>query len=236
MDETKLGGEHRAFPTTLWSSILRAQGPDAVVRRQTLEKLFAQYWKPVYCCVRFGWNRPVEDAKDLVQDFFSDLLERDFLQDVDPSKGRFRSFVKAALRNFMMNVKRDEGRLKRGGGARVVALEGLENIQAAPGEPDQVFDAEWLRSVLGRAVDELRSDLQKAGKESYYRVFELYDLGGIAEPSYGSVARETGLSESDVRNYLHFTRQALRRILIRQISEYAVDEHDVEEELRWILG
>lgn len=236
MDETRIGGAERAFPTTLWSSILRAAKPDALARRESLEKLLGLYWKPVYCCVRFGWNKSVEDAKDLTQDFFSDLLERDFLKDVDPAKGRFRSFLKAALRNFLMNAKRDAARLKRGGAARAVPLEGLENVQAAPGDPDQVFDGEWLRSVLGRAVDELRSELAKAGKPVYFRVFELYDLGGMAEPSYGSVAKEAGISESDVRNYLHHVRQLLRRILIRQISEYAVDEHDVDEELRWILG
>ncbi|MBI2899375.1 MAG: sigma-70 family RNA polymerase sigma factor [Planctomycetes bacterium] len=236
MEETALGGQERAFPTTLWSSILKPGKPDSDERRRTIEKLFSIYWKPVYCCVRFGWNKPVEDAKDVVQDFFADLLDRDFLKDVDPAKGRFRSFLKAALRNFMMNEKRDAARLKRGGGAKIVPLDGVEHFQAAPGDPDQVFDAEWLRSVLARAVDELRSDLTKAGKEKVFRVFELYDLAQGAEPTYGSVAKETGIAESDVRNHLHAARGFLRRILIRQISEYAVDERDVEEEIRWILG
>ncbi len=235
-EETFLGDDRRSFPTTFWSTILRASAPDPVVRRETMEKLLSQYWRPVYCCVRFGWNKSVEDAKDVVQDFFADLLERDFLKDVDPEKGRFRSFLRAALKNFMMNEKRDAARLKRGGGARVVPLDGLEDLQAEAGDPDRVFDGAWLRSILDRAVETVRSELSKDSQRPYFRVFELYDLGGAAEPTYRSVAEEVGLSESDVRNYLHTARQALRKILIRQISEYALDEHDVEEELRWILG
>lgn len=233
MDDTKIGGSQRAFPTTFWSSILHAaEGGDPAQRRATLEKLLSQYWKPVFACVRFGWNKPVEEAKDAVQDFFLDLLERDFLKDVDPAKGRFRSFLKAALKNFLMNEKRDAARLKRGGGKAVVALDDVAHIQSDPGDPDQVFDNEWLKSVLARGIDALRAEL----KPPIFRVFELYDLGGIAEPTYRLVAKETGLSESDVRNHLHHARQTLRRILIRQISEYALDERDVEEELRWILG
>ena len=195
-----------------------------------METLFALYWKPVYCCVRFGWGASAEDAKDAVQSFFLDLLERDFLKDVDPARGRFRSFLKAALKNHMMNLKRDAARLKRGGGIHVVPLDGVDRVQAAPGEPDQVFDQEWMRAVLDRAVAELRQ-----GNALHFQVFEQYDLSDGGR-SYRDVAQALGISESDVRNHLHAAREALRRIVIRQITEYAADAGDVEEELRWILG
>jgi RNA polymerase sigma-70 factor (ECF subfamily) len=233
--DTAMGGVRRSFPTTLWSSILRGTAEDPAMRRAALEKLFRLYWKPVYCCVRFGWNAAEEEAKDVVQNFFVDLLERDFLRDIDPSKGRFRSFIRGALKNFMLNAKRDAARLKRGGGAAIVPLEGIEDVRAAPGEPDGVFDAEWMKTVVERSIATVRAELEAAGKGKYFEVFRLKDLDE-GDRSYQQIAKEIGLSESDVRNYLHHARQVFRKIMIRQVSEYALDEQDAEEELRWILG
>lgn len=232
MDETWTGT--RAFPATAWSTILRGKVTDPAVRRQALEKLFARYWRPVYCSLRFGWNRSSEDAKDHVQGFFMNLLERDFLQDVDPAKGRFRAFLKVALKHYMLNEKRDAKRQKRGGAFKTFTLDGFEEVTAEPGDPDTVFDNAWYRTVLRNAIDELREKLASAGKEAYFRVFELHDLVS-KRPSYDALAQQVGITETDVRNYLHYARKVLRRIVVHHVSQYALDEKDAREELRWIL-
>lgn len=233
--ETSIGGPRRAFPTTLWSGVLRGGAGDPAERRRALEALFARYWKPVYCAVRYGWNLGSEDAKDAVQAFFADLLERDAFRGLDSRAGRFRSFLKASLKHFMLNAKRDAGRLKRGGGRAVVALDGLECVTADPGEPDEVLDAAWLKGVLERAVERLRDRLQAQGKPRYFDVFRMYDLS-TSDRSYRSLADETGLSESDVRNYLHHARRLLREIVTEEVSTYAAGHEDVGDEVRWILG
>lgn len=232
--ETSLGGKRYAFPQTHWSMLLRAIDGDAQIRRDALEKLLAAYWKPVYSCIRFGWNRSVEDAKDLVQEFFADLLERDVIRDVDPLKGRFRSFLKSALKNFLLNKKAERSSLKRGGGVRFVSFDGIEHMHCKEREPDQVFDSAWIRGIVERATADLEAEMRVAGKPKVFRVFELYDLGRGGH-SYRAVAQETGISESDVVNFLHRARGRFRAILIRCISEYALDEQDAQDELRWIL-
>jgi len=235
MKDTSIGGELRPFPETSWSTILRGRVTDPVVRRKALEKLLALYWKPVYGCMRFGWNKSPEDAKDAVQDFFIDLLERDFVRDIEPEKGRFRSFLKAALKHYMLNEKRGAGRVKRGGRLKTFSLDGFEEITTKPGEPDSVFDSVWFKTLLESAIQELGETLNRAERPDYFRVLKLYDLSG-RKLSYAAAAEELALTETNVRNYLYYARKLLRRILIRRISEYALDEEDVRGELRWILG
>ncbi len=230
-----VSGERRPFPTTSWSNILHGAKSDAALRRQTLERLFRHYWKPVYTCARFGWNLTPTDAEDVVQSFFLDLLERDFLQGMDPSRGRFRSFLKGALKNFIMNIKRDARRLKRGGGARVFPLEEAGKLTSTGGDPENIFDRDWSKTLLGHATERLQMELTRMGKEKAFRVFERYDLGERPE-SYQSVAEALGVSESDVRNQLHHAREAFRRIVVELIWEYALDEEDAKQELHWILG
>ena len=198
-DETDIGGPRRSFPDTRWTILPRGETLDPAARRRAWEQVLVLYWKPVYCAVRHGWNAAPEDAKDAVQDFFLDLLERDALRGLDPARGRFRAFLKAALRHFMMNARRNAGRLKRGGGAGVVPIDGLEPSAADEPESLELFE---------RALERFRRE----EKEARVRVFELYELGR-SERTYASVAAETGLSESDVRNHLHAARAALRSIV-----------------------
>ena len=50
-----------------------------------------------------------------------EFLDKDFLASVDPSKGRFRAFLLASLRNFLSHQREREGALKRGGGTVTIS-------------------------------------------------------------------------------------------------------------------
>jgi len=80
-DETAIGGEKRAFQSTLWTVVLAAKDPASADRRSALQRLIESYWKPVYLFIRRRGN-DVESSKDLAQGFFTAPLERNFLQDV----------------------------------------------------------------------------------------------------------------------------------------------------------
>ena len=104
----------RWFMTTHWSVVLTAgqsASPDA---NSALEQLCRTYWWPLYAFVRRrGYD--AHDAQDLVQEFFARLLAKDFLQDVDRSKGKFRSFLLTAFEHFLVNEWRRAHTQKRGG-------------------------------------------------------------------------------------------------------------------------
>jgi RNA polymerase sigma-70 factor (ECF subfamily) len=192
----------------------------------------------VYACIRFGWSRDHEEAKDLTQALFADLLERHFWEDIDRSRGSFRSFMKAAIRHFMMNVKRDRARLKRGGANAIRSLDEMENVQRpsyAGKTPDEILDQEWICTVLERGIEKLREELTAAGKKAHFEALRRYDIEpSDPPPSYAEVAKELGVRESDIRNYLHEAR--LRAIVVEAVREYSADADELHQETRFILG
>ena len=118
----------RRFATTRWSLIAaagQARSPDA---RRALAALCEAYWYPLYAFVRRrGYS--VEDAQDLTQAFFGELLEKDRLRAADRERGRFRSFLLASLENFLANQWRRASAAKRGGGQLPISLD-LERAKA----------------------------------------------------------------------------------------------------------
>jgi RNA polymerase sigma-70 factor (ECF subfamily) len=241
--ETSMGGGGDAFPQTPWSTVLTAPEPASPVRRERLTLLCSLYWRPVYRYIRAAWRKPVEDAKDLAQEFFRHVLEQDLAFRHDPEQGRFRSYLKASLKNFLANEGRDAGRLKRGGGREIVVMEvdRLEReagaIDAASATPEEIFDLQWARDVIAQAVEELRRRLASEGKEKYFQVYERYDLfaAGGARPTYDSLAQALGLSVDDVKNYLTAARARFRAVLVERVADSVAGREHLERELREVF-
>jgi RNA polymerase sigma-70 factor (ECF subfamily) len=204
------------FQTTNWSLVFAAGGsPEA------LNDLCARYWPPVYAYVlRCGVDRA--DAEDLTQAFFGRMLEhRDFAQ-VDPRRGKFRSFLLAALKHFMSN-ERDRARAKKRGGDVVHVEIDLATADEAL-TPDQLFDKQWALVVVERALRALRD----AGEAEHLMPF----LSG--EESYASLAAERGTSEGALRVAVHRLRRRFRDHLRRIVAE-TVEPEDVDDEIRFLI-
>src|SRR5436190_17969820 len=104
------------FATTHWSVVLAARDPAAPQAAKALEDLCRIYWYPLYAFVRRrGFS--ADEAQDLTQEFFLRLLEKDYLRVVDRAKGRFRSFLRAAMEHFLSN-ELDRARAQKRGGDR----------------------------------------------------------------------------------------------------------------------
>ena len=118
-------GQHGAvaFTTTHWSVVLEAQG-ESPAAQEALEKLCRIYWRPIYSFVRRQGIRP-EEAEDITQGFFAQLLERRSLSAVRKEKGRLRSYLLGALKYFLADEQRRAMAIKRGKGQRLIPLEGL---------------------------------------------------------------------------------------------------------------
>ena len=102
------------FRSTHWSVVLTAAQDQTPAGQAALAELYRNYWYPLYAHVRRRGYSP-QDAQDLTQGFFLHLLERRGLTQVDPDKGRFRSFLLASLQNFVLTAQRREHTIKRGG-------------------------------------------------------------------------------------------------------------------------
>jgi RNA polymerase sigma-70 factor (ECF subfamily) len=111
--DTELGRGPGGFPSTRWSVVLSARDAQAPGRRDSLEALLRAYWRPVYLYIRQAWRRSNEDAKDATQEFLTRLVEGGVLEKYEREKGRFRAYLKGALRHFLMDLEKGATRQKR---------------------------------------------------------------------------------------------------------------------------
>lgn len=249
-EDTKIGGAGGRFPATHWSAVLAARSDDPAERSRALEAIAGAYWKPIYKYVRIRWGKSSEDAKDLTQDFFAKLFEKEYLDDFDPSKARLRTFLRICADRFVANEAKAAGRLKRGGGAVHVSFtfDSAENelqradtrlqLTASPESMDDFFEKEFIRSLFGIAVEKLRRECESRGKQIHFRLFEAYDLegDGLRKANYAELAEEFQIAPTDVTNYLAFARREFRRIALDCLREMTASEDEFRREARALLG
>jgi RNA polymerase sigma factor (sigma-70 family) len=231
-----------AFPLTRHSVVAAAQGPDPAERMSAMDAITSSYWRPVYKYVRLRWHVEREDAEDFTQDFFSRLVEKDFLSAYDPAKSKLRTFLRTCIDRLFMNQARDAHRQKRGEAAIHVSLdfEEAEHELAASSHassPEDYFEKEWIRTLFALAVDRLREQCQAAGKTTQFALFEHYDLGDEdARPSYAVLAEEFQITLTDVTNYLAFARREFRRCVLAQLRNMTGSDDEFQREARSLLG
>src|SRR5438876_2213031 len=160
-------GSPVAFTTTRWSVVLEAQG-ESPAAQEALEKLCRMYWRPIYSFVR-RQGAGTEEAEDITQGFFAQLLERRSLSAVRKEKGRLRSFLLGALKYFLADEQRRAMAIKRGKGQRLIPLEELrddERIEMEPADPvtaEMIYERRWASTVLEHVLSRLKDEYHAAG-------------------------------------------------------------------------
>jgi len=233
-----------AFPSTHWTVIRQAGTRGSPSYVSAINTLCRLYWKPVYGYIRVARASAVEEAKDLTQEFFSGLVEGDFLKRYAPDRGSFRSYLRGAVHLFLLESHRKASAQKRGGSRKFLTLEGedagfIERLCSTPGvSPEEAFERQWAKSVMDLAVEDLRKELMESGKETYFRVFEKYHLDRPSDEkvSHESVAKEFSMKPTDVNHYLAHCRLRLRELLVDRIRETVDDEKDISSELMRIVS
>ncbi len=240
--DTSLGGAARPFPETAGDLVCRLRCSPGPALREALEILCRRYWKPIYAYLRTGLARSNDDAKDLTQAFFLELLEGTALQGFDPAKGSFRSYLKTLLRRFVGHHDRALKRLKRGGGTHIASLDregpALEEMLADPRatDPERVFDRTFLFELTNRAAGRARERCRAAGRETAFRAYEAYDLSPAEErPTYAELAARLGLTRHQLNAYLRAVREDVRTEIRREIAELTPSDRALEEEWNALL-
>jgi RNA polymerase sigma factor (sigma-70 family) len=244
LDDTSIGGMRQQFPQTRWSVIEGTRSARADERQLALDALVSAYWKPVYKYIRLHWNKQNEEAKDLTQDFFARLIEKNLLDRFDPAKARLRTYLRVCVDGLVMNTDKAAQRQKRGGDVAILPLD-FESAEGelqqlpipAPGGPEEFFAQEFARSLFGLAVDRLRSECEEKGKSLHFQLLELYDIEeGGKQLTYDEVARRFGIKATDVTNYLSFARKEFRRIVLEELRAMTSSEEEFRREARMLLG
>ena len=196
------------------------------------------YWYPLFLFLRGRSNSP-EEAKDLTQEFFARLLEKPFLEGVDPSLGRFRSFLLAAAKHFLNDNWDQRTALKRGGGLEIVSLDdaSMEMYEAELAEqatPEMKFEKIWALTVVDRVLGRLKEDYTSDGRGEVFEALKRF-LSEKKPTPHATIASELGISVSAAGAAIYRLRQRFKDLLHEEVANTVDGPADVQDDLRHLI-
>jgi RNA polymerase sigma-70 factor (ECF subfamily) len=251
------------FPATHWSLIGRAGDDNSKVRRIAIVDVVREYLPALRSFLRTTRRVPPDDVEDLLQSFLADkVLGEGLIPKADRTKGRFRTFLLAALNHFLLNRVVHDCRLRRRPRNGVLSLGTVGDDSDCPNnrevfdvagtapEPSAAFDVMWARHVLRRAVERTEAECRQAGRVDIWTILDERvlrpALDGAEPVPYEQLLGRAGVSgaggatsPAGLANLLVTAKRMLARNLRGVIGEYETDPAAVEEEirdLRAILG
>jgi RNA polymerase sigma-70 factor (ECF subfamily) len=232
--EVETGRTASQFRTTSWTLIARAPHSEA-----DMEALLKRYWSPVYAYLCRNGHR-THDAEDLTQAFLTEIvLGRDLLSRAEKARGRFRWFLKSALRNFVVDEhRRTHGR----DGKRPVVFVPDDRQMLAAAEPDaaddpgQAFDREWAATVWSMALERVEAACRADGMDRQWAAFEERFVRPVrhgCEPTPFPVLEERlgARDRQEVDSMLLTIKRKVRRELREVVAETVKDPQDVQGEI-----
>ncbi len=235
-----LGVHAGLFATTHWSAVLAVTGHESAEAAAALERLCETYWYPLYAYVRHRGHSP-EDSKDLTQEFFWRLLQGNYLARVDPSKGKFRSFLLAAMNHFLANEWDRARTLKRGGKVTFLSLDELQAERryqcedAAGYSPEQTYERTWAFALLDEVLGRLREETAASGHLARFEELKAVLMGESPALSYADMALKLGTTEAALKMALQRLRKRYAELLREQIAQTVCGPEEVEDELRHLF-
>jgi RNA polymerase sigma factor (sigma-70 family) len=229
------------FATTHWSVVLAAGHDSTPGAQEALEKLCSAYWYPLYAYVRRHGHSP-EDAQDLTQAFFAKLLEKKSLRHAQQERGRFRTFLLTALKNFLSHEWERAKAAKRGGGSIHLSWDqtsaeeryGLEPVSDLT--PEKIFEQGWALTLFQQALARLRDESTAAGKGDRFEQLKGFLTDEPAEGAYKAIAERLGMSSDSVAVSVHRLRQRYGELVREAIAQTVANPAEAQDELRYLIS
>jgi RNA polymerase sigma-70 factor (ECF subfamily) len=236
-----VGDAQGAFATTHWSVVLAAKDSESLEVDGALEALCRSYWYPLYVFVRRRGYSP-HDAQDLTQEFFARLLHKDYLRSVDRRKGKFRSFLLAALEHFLANEWRRSQAEKRGGKVQFIPMDQDTSEQrylqvpASGLSPEAAFEQQWATAILQTVLKRLRQEFMESDKSAAFDELKVYLTGEKPESSYDELAAKIGKTPAALKMAVSRMRHRYGELLREEIAHTVSNPLEVEEEMRALFA
>jgi RNA polymerase sigma-70 factor (ECF subfamily) len=182
----------------------------------------------------------VEEAEDLTQEFFTRVIEKEWLTAADASKGRFRTFLLTALNHFVANRWRRERAAKRGGGRAAISLDDTAEVRylsepACNDTPERLYDRRWAWSVFDQALSRLREQYAAAGKQRHFNSLKQFLSIQPVDGEYAAIARTLEMSPGAVAAAVHRLRLQYREAVRDAVAQTVESPEELEDEMRWLL-
>lgn len=226
------------FAATRWSVVLSARDESTTA----LNQLFTCYRAPLIVYLRKRRCSP-EVAEDLVHGLFEKLIRLDFLKDIDPQAGKFRTFLLTSLQNYLKTEDARQRAKRRGGGVAPASIdetdaEGKPLFDPASPNPsaDREYDKAWAHSVLQNALRQVQEECAKRGREALFRAVEPVLYGDPTAAKYAQIAAALDMKEGDVKIAVFRIRNRLGVLIRREILQTVRSPADLKEELSYLIG
>ena len=228
------------FQTTQWSVVQSAGDMTSPDAQAALTCLCQAYWLPIYTFIRKRGHSP-EQAEDLVQDFFGNFLEKNYVAKAVRDRGRFRSFLMTSVENFLHNVHAQNQAQKRGGGIPLLSLHS-QNAEACylseptdEADPAKAFEQRWASTVLQTVVQRLRNEFVASGRSGLFEALHAHLWGEAHSIPYPQVAQQFGLTIANVKTTAYRLRLRYRQLLREEIAQTVSQPGEIDEEIRYLM-
>jgi DNA-directed RNA polymerase specialized sigma24 family protein len=193
---------------------------------------------PLYVFVRRRGYNP-EDAQDLTQGFFLHLLSHKALAQVNPLKGKFRSFLLASIQNYLSKQTDRTRCLKRGGKTEFLPLDAEDAEERYRLEPidyitaEKIFDARWALTLLDEAMRLLSAECAGQGTMETLETLKpfLHPINSETLPLYEQVADQLKISVAAVKMLIHRLRKRYTTLLRAEVARTVSDPGEIDEEI-----
>jgi RNA polymerase sigma-70 factor (ECF subfamily) len=228
------------FEQTQWSLVLRTRSKDSTLAAEAVARLCEIYWFPVYSYIRRKGN-PHHAAQDLAQGFFLKFLENDAFQIADRERGRFRSFLKTSINNYLHEAARRETALKRGGHEPKLSLDydRADRLYAQLPEsgqsPDAMFDKYWAKTVIARCENRLKDECAKRGKPDQFEALQplLYAAG--RHVNFAEAGASLGMTPGATRTAVYRMRRRFGDLVREEVARTIGDPGELDDEIRHLM-
>jgi len=206
-----------------------------------LAKLCQTYWYPLYAYVRQRGYAP-HDAQDLTQAFFARLLEKNYVAQADRERGRFRTFLLAALSHFLADEWDKGQRLKRGGGREIISFDSVSTEERYRLEPVDQLDAaklyerRWVTTLFDEVLARLEQEFRDAGRGELFDSLRSSLIAEDSSLSYAQLGTRLGMTEDAVKQAVHRMRRRYSELFRQEIAQTVAGPGEVEDELKHLLA
>ena len=226
---------------TNWKAILDA-GSDSDTAAQSREVVARRYWPVINAFVKRSGIR-IAESDDVTQGFIADvMLGRNLLASADPNRGKFRSLLLAAVRNYCIDEMRKRNAASRKPEDRnEFQLADQGEPEAPAGDPERAFLTAWVGMLIDQAATEVRAHALSHQQEAYWDIFERRVLqpcltGAAPVPTEAFIRQWSLSSAIQVANIVARMKRRFTAALMAQLGHFDDDAEVVMAEVATLLA
>ena len=198
---------------SIWVQAHQGEGSAVVAARQ---QLLLRYHNSVYRYL-LGMVRDAAAAEDLTQEFAVRVLRGDF-KGFDPKRGRFRDFLKGAVRHLVIDHWKQKQRPEQ---PQALPPELAEPAADVVPEDDRVFLGQWKEELLGRTWEALKAHERETG-QAYATVLQCRtnhpEMASSEMARLISVELGRDVSAENLRQLLLRARRRFADLLVEEVA------------------